>query len=109
VTPQVRREIMRGVAAGLIVTSTTGGKHAATSYHKYEPGRAVDLGHRRPGTTAARVALVRHQRACALHPERYVELFGPSSRDCVKNHQHIALTEESGLENQHDNHLHVAC
>jgi len=106
VTVAVRREIMRGAAAGLIVTSTTGGKHAPSSYHY--TGEAVDLGHRKPGTRAAHVALVRHQRACAAHPERYAELFGPDDRACVKHRQRITLAEGTALENLHDNHLHCA-
>ena len=47
VTRAVKRVIVRGVNHGLIVTSTTGGRHAATSYHYAKPrGKAVDFGNR---------------------------------------------------------------
>lgn len=106
VSQMVKREIMRGVAAGLIVTSTTGGRHSATSYH--HTGGAVDLGHRKPGTKAARAALVRHQRACAAHPERYAELFGPDDAACVKHRRPMRLPHGTALERGHENHVHVA-
>lgn len=106
VTAAVRREIMRGVAAGLVVTSTTGGTHSPTSFHY--TGRAVDLGHRKPGTRTARGTLVRYQRACASHPERYAELFGPDDRACVKNRQRMRLPHGSALERGHENHVHVS-
>lgn len=108
VTAGVKRFIMRGVAAGLITTSTTGGRHATGSFHYGDPGRAADLGHRRPGTEAARTALVRFQRAEARHPERYRELFGPDNAACVKNGVRISLGEGTPLEELHDNHVHGA-
>lgn len=108
VTAAVKREIMRGVAAGLMVTSTTGGQHAKTSHHY--TGRAVDLGllPRQVGTRRGRELMVRHQRACARHPERYLEVFGPDNRACVKNRQRITLAEGTPLEQNHDDHVHVA-
>lgn len=112
VTMAVKREVMRGVAAGLVVTSTTDGVHTRTSLH-YPwiggKGRAVDLGllSRQVGTRRGRALLVRHQRRCARHPERYLEVFGPDNRACVKNRQPIVLTEGTGLEDLHDNHLHL--
>jgi hypothetical protein len=43
-----KRFIVRGYAAGLVPTSTTGGQHASGSFHKQKDaagrGRAVDLG-----------------------------------------------------------------
>lgn len=112
VTMAVKREIMRGVAAGLVVTSTTDGVHTRTSLH-YPwiggKGRAVDLGLRphQVGTHRGRRLLVRHQRRCHKHPERYLELFGPDNRACVKNRARITLTEGTSLEDLHDNHLHI--
>lgn len=109
VTAAVKRYIMRGVAAGLIVTSTTDGGHAATSYHYTEPlGRAADLGHRKPGTPSALKALVRFQRREARHPGRYLELYGPDNSACVRGRCRATLAEGSPLEVHHDNHVHGA-
>lgn len=106
VRPEVRPFIMRAVAAGLIVTSTTGGRHAPTSYHY--SGRAVDVGNRIPGTRAAQQRLVRFQRAEAAHPKRFLELFGPDNNANVKHGRRISLAEGSGLEQLHDDHVHGA-
>lgn len=111
INPACRRYVMRGVAAGLVVTSTTGGRHAPTSYHyatSLRSGRAVDLGHRRPGTPAARAALVRFQRVEAARPDRYLELFGPDNAACVKDRRLITLAEGTALEDLHDDHVHGA-
>jgi hypothetical protein len=92
---------MRGVACHLVVTSTTGGRHAPGSYHSYRPGRAVDM-------AGTRDHMVEFQRQCYANPARYREVFGPANRLCVKNGVRIRLAEGSGLENQHDSHVHVA-
>lgn len=101
--------IMEAVARGLEVTSTTGGVHAPTSFH-YQ-GRAVDIGVR-PGLVGSRLAhwrLVRFQRHVHnAHGRRLSELFGPSNRANRKWGKALTLPEGSGLEQLHDNHVHIA-
>ena len=93
--------IMRAYRAGLRVTSTTGGKHAATSYHY--SGRAADVAGRH-------VDMVAFQRAeHTRRGRRYLELFGPDNDSCRKNGRPITLGEGSFLENLHDSHVHGAC
>jgi hypothetical protein len=106
VNPSVRRFIMRGVAAGLICTSTTDGVHAPRSYHYSK--RAADLGYHRPGTRSAHRALVAFQRREARHPERYLELYGPDNHACVRGMRPYRLTEGWPLEDLHDTHVHGA-
>ena len=101
--------IMEAVARGLVVTSTTGGRHAPGSFHY--SGRAVDFGVRPGliGTQFAVVRLARFQRHLhAKHGRRLTELFGPSNRANRKYGKPIVLAEGSGLEQLHDNHVHVA-
>lgn len=107
VTDAVRKYIMRGVAAGLVCTSTRDGGHAATSYHYTRPGRAADLGLRTFSLTSRRKRLA-FQRAEALHAERYDELFGPDNQANVKNARRLTLQEGTALEQMHDNHVHGA-
>jgi hypothetical protein len=103
-----KRFIMRGYLAGLICTSTTGGKHAPTSYHYRH--MAADLGHAKPGSVEAVNALTKFQRAeYTKQPGRYYELFGPDNYANVKNGNHLTLPEGSPLEELHDNHVHGAC
>lgn len=108
VSSACKRLIARGVLAGLVVTSTTGGQHSATSYHY--SGKAVDLG--LPGdlvgTAEGRERLERFQRSEARRPGRYRELFGPDNGANVKNGQRLTLAEGSDLEEAHDNHIHGA-
>lgn len=106
VEPHLHRRIMRGIAIGLVVTSTTGGRHATTSWHYKK--RAVDLGNAKPGTPQARARLVRYQRELADKPGGLLEVFGPENGSCVKNGRRISLAEGTPLENLHDDHLHVA-
>lgn len=111
VTPACQRFIVRATRAGLVVTSTTGGSHARTSFHFSKPlGRAVDVGLPATlvGTEKGKRRMVRFQRAEARHPSRFFELFGPANSLCVKNGQRISLTEGSALENLHDTHVHGA-
>lgn len=111
----VRRVIVRGTNHGLIVTSTTDGAHAPTSWHYIRPprnfrGRAVDFGHARPGTPEARAAEVAFQRdLIETHgPGAFHELFGPDNALNVKNGVVVALGEGTPLETLHDTHVHVA-
>lgn len=103
-----KRLIARAVLAGLVVTSTTGGKHAATSWHY--SGDAVDLGlpAKLVGTAEGRERLERFQRSEARRPSRYRELFGPDNEANVKNGRRITLAEGSALDQLHDNHVHGA-
>ncbi|HKH16265.1 MAG TPA: hypothetical protein VKA57_01975 [Solirubrobacteraceae bacterium] len=106
--PAFERVIARAHARGLVVTSTNDGKHAATSFHYRD--RAVDFGVPGPliGTKQGRDRLVAFQRELARHPRGLAELFGPDNAACVKNGAIRPLAEGTDLENQHDNHLHVA-
>lgn len=87
VTPRCKREIMRAIARGCYVTSTTGGTHARTSYHyqtatyksssgKYrQGGRAVDIG---GGPVAkARYYWDCRRRELGKGGAQFIELFGP--------------------------------
>lgn len=100
--------IMEAVARGLVVTSTTGGRHAPGSLHY--TGRAVDIGVR-PGLVGSLLAqqrLVRFQRHLHTEHGRYLaELFGPSNRANRKWGKAIVLAEGTGLEQLHDNHVHI--
>lgn len=107
VTEAVRKFIMRGVAAGLVCTSTTDGTHAARSYHYAKPGRAADMGLRAFTLTGQRKRRA-FQLAEAQHPDRYDELYGPDNRANVRGGVRMTLVEGSALETMHDNHVHGA-
>jgi hypothetical protein len=87
VTPRCKREIMRAIARGCYVTSTTGGTHSPNSWHYQRVGykaadgtwkrggRAVDIG-------GGPVAMARYYWDCRrrelLRPgAQFIELFGP--------------------------------
>jgi hypothetical protein len=108
ITPAAKKMVVRAVRAGLIVTSTTDGKHAPGSYHYTKPGEAVDFGlpGSLVGTERGRRRLVNFQRKEARKPARFSELFGPDNRANVKNGVVISLPEGSPLETLHDNHVH---
>jgi hypothetical protein len=118
VSRAVKRAIVRGVNAGLVVTSTTDGVHSPTSLHSpsgpLRRGRAVDLGLRpsEVGTIEGRRKLRAHQRSefrrFRSNPTRFRELIGPVNDRVVLRARHAPLPEGSGLEDQHDDHLHVA-
>lgn len=87
VTPRCKREIMRAIALGCYVTSTTGGTHAPSSYHyqkvlyehkgfQHTGGRAVDLG-------GGIVAKARYYLDCKRRERKggvqFIELFGPGN------------------------------
>lgn len=109
VSKACKRFIMRAVAAGLVVTSTTDGKHAVGSFHfrRYVSwgislGKAVDVA----GTQAQMARFQRREHR--LHGRRYNELFGPVNDACRKDGKPIRLSEGSGLEQLHDTHVHGA-
>jgi lysozyme len=115
VTPDVRAYITRAYGAGLVPTSTTGGSHSAHSFHFQKiggKGRAADIGLRSDlvGTQKGLERMQRFQvrefaKRGASNP---VELIGPDNNMCVLNGVVSSLAEGSGLENQHDNHVHGA-
>lgn len=104
VTAGIRAVVVRANRNGLYVTSTTGGTHSPTSYHY--SGRAVDVA--APMTAAGVQQMIAFQRKLAQRPGAFVELFGPANDACVKNGQPLTLAEGTALEQQHDNHVHVA-
>jgi hypothetical protein len=103
ITLAAKKFVVRAVNAGLYVTSTTGGKHTATSYHYAQPlGRAVDVA----GPWDKMVAFQRAE--SARRAGDYLELFGPDNAVQVKNGQRFAFSEGEALENLHDTHVHGA-
>lgn len=99
---RVKRVIVRGVNHGLVVTSTTGGAHASTSYH-YQ-SRAVDMG-------GPRDAMVRFQRSELRRFRRWhkhVEIIGPDNQAIVLRGAEADLQEGTVLEQMHDTHVHLA-
>lgn len=110
VSSAVKRFIMRGYAAGLVVTSTTGGSHAPGSFHPQ--GRAADLGLRRSeiGTARGLRKMRKFQRQefarrGSTHPQ---ELIGPDNRVNILRGRPQPIAEGSALEQAHDNHIHGA-
>jgi hypothetical protein len=108
VTPAVKKMIVRAVRAGLVVTSTTDGRHAKNSHHYV--GQAVDLGlpGALVGTERGRRRMVGFQRREARNAGRFLELFGPDNAANVKNGAPYALAEGTALESNHDTHVHGA-
>lgn len=109
VTNAVRRTIMRGMANGLVVTSTTDGVHSQYSYHY--SGRAVDLGV--PQWLVYRPLVVRQHLIRKLYVKEldrdanstralYLELFGPGGA-YIKNGQ-----KRLGQFPGHTDHIHAA-
>lgn len=98
----LRKGIRIAARYGLVVTSTTGGTHAPGSYHY--SGRAVDL------ASGSSRQMVRAQQAILkeIGAASILELFGPDNAAWVKNGAQIAGAEGSALEQQHDNHIHLA-
>ena len=88
-----------GRLRGLVVTSTTGGVHAAGSFHY------VSMAADQAGSYADMIRLQRHLYKTHW---KYLEVFGPSDYMNVKNGQPIHLAHNSALALQHDNHVHCA-
>lgn len=108
VNKHVKRAIARGYAAGLVPTSTTGGKHSPTSMHY--GGDAVDLGCRSGEPVRRKVRFQRREFNAWSRGERpgLVELIGPDNNAIVLGGKHSPLPEGNSLENQHDDHVHWA-
>jgi hypothetical protein len=97
---------------GLIVSSTTDGGHAPTSFHFTKPlGRAVDLGHDTTKLSAdtgrARKVAFQEFLLKRFGARAFTELFGPDNDLNVKNGVQIGLVEGTALETLHDTHVHV--
>lgn len=110
VTPRVKREIMRAIARGCYVTSTTGGTHATGSYH-YQVVAYLHDGERRTGGRAADVAggwvAMRRFYADVKRRERkrgtqFAEAFGPGNWYIKDGQTH------AGQFPGHTDHVHVA-
>jgi len=100
---RVRRAIVRGVNAGLYVTSTTDGQHATGSYHY--SGRAVDMA---ANTRARMVAFQRDELRRFRRWHKHREIIGPDNEAIVLRGSETALAEGTPLETMHDNHVHLA-
>lgn len=113
VNSATKRFITRGYAAGLVPTSTTGGRHAPGSYHSKHAAADLGLIERHIGKKYGRDKMVKFQRAeerafRAGRRRGMVELIGPDNRAIVLRGRRADLAEGAGLENQHDNHVHGA-
>lgn len=117
VTDAVRGFITRGYAQGLVPTSTTGGTHAARSFHYQRvggKGRAADMGARRDISAAEGLRRkqahqrVEYRRFKAGRWPRAIEILGPINDQCVLAGVPARLGEGSPLEQMHDTHTHGA-
>lgn len=108
----VKGAIARAYARGLIPSFTLEGQHAPGSYHNEANGvgRAVDLNSRPGRSTNAEVNFQRREfRAWQRGKRRgLTELIGPDNNAIVLRGVHSPLAEGNALENQHDNHVHIA-
>lgn len=116
VSPPCKRFIVRGYAAGLVPTSTTGDQHAPGSFHKQRDGagrgRAVDLGLRREHINTPkglrRMEAFQRSEFARFPKSGAIELIGPLAAMTVLRGTSTQLAEGSALETQHDNHVHGA-
>ncbi|HWM11066.1 MAG TPA: hypothetical protein VNO82_17045 [Solirubrobacteraceae bacterium] len=103
--PELLEVIAEAAAAGLVVTSTTGGTHAPGSFH-YR-ARAVDLGFPgNPFSAEGQRTFIRFQHKLARTPGRFAELIGPDVHKNVKNGGFIRYS--ASTEAAHKNHIHCA-
>lgn len=102
--------------AGWCVTSTTGGKHSATSLH-YAPatngtGRAVDLADPRGPSTNSEWLLAINEQIIRLVPLPLISelIYGGTGNICVKNGRRVNGTAIYGTTvlRAHLNHCHLA-
>ena len=91
---------------GLVVTATTDGQHAPTSFHY--SGKAVDFGvvGSLAGTPEHMRRLKAFQEAMFKEAPHLLELFGPIANHAVKNGRPTTIS--GPLLQQHLNHVHVA-
>lgn len=118
VTPKLRKAIMRATAAGLRCSSTKRFPVGGGSWHQARDergrGRAADLGLPPSliGTSKGRDRLVAFQKAELARfrhsRPRWQEVIGPDNRAIVLKGAETDLVEGTFLENQHDNHVHLA-
>jgi hypothetical protein len=108
--PDVKKAITRAYAKDLVPTATTNGVHAPMSLHSI--GHAVDIGCRNPADPKQRANLLRFQRGEHWRAQtgrvKYQEILGPINSLVVLRGKFTDLSEGSALEEQHDNHVHVA-
>jgi hypothetical protein len=106
VTDLIKEVIVAANKAGLFVTSTTGGGHAATSHH-FAKNNADGLGHA-VDLAGTLDEMVGFQKKAVKQFPKALEIFGPANSPWIKNGQVISGAEGTALENLHDNHVHVA-
>jgi hypothetical protein len=103
VTRRVKYVIRRAHKHGLVVTSTTDGGHADFTQH--------DIDHLSPHERRRRLIdfqTSEYKRARRLGFRTYKELLGPHDGLCILQGRPVGLVNGTALENQHDNHVHVA-
>lgn len=102
--PRLRAAVRHGLrkSPACYITSTNGGVHSPTSHHYQD--EAVDIG---APSTGAKYAF---QRAVfdKFGAGYFAELFGPANYPWVKNGVAYTALEHSAIEDQHDNHVHMA-
>jgi hypothetical protein len=117
VIERAKKGARRAYAHGLVITSTTDGRHAPGSLHNpdtFGRGHAVDLGliESEIGTDRGRRRMVTFQREEFEAWKRgdrpqLQELIGPDNNLTVLRGIHAPLPDGHPLENQHDNHVHL--
>lgn len=111
ITDKTKKAIVRGVHAGLVVTSTTDGTHSPGTKHK-PYNNASGLGQAADMAAWSRTKMVNHQKAeLARHRRgdiRLYELIGPDNGAIILGGAETDLGEGGALEQAHDNHDHVS-
>lgn len=110
---RLRQAITRGVAAGLVPTSTKRAPRFPGDRSYHIEWDAVDLGVRKSliATGEGRRRMVAFQTAEHERSERvggYEELIGPVNTLCILRGMQVDLVEGTPLEEQHDTHVHLA-
>lgn len=101
---RVKRVIVRGINHGLTVTSTRRGPRFPGDKSWHTQGRAVDMA----GPWAAMVRFQCSELARFRRFRKHKEIIGPDNRAIVLRGRETDLTEGTGLETQHDTHVHIA-
>lgn len=105
VTRRVKRAIVRGTNAGLVVTSTRRASRFVGDNSFHMSGHAVDMA----ATSRARmVAFQRKELWRFRRWHNHKEILGPDNNAVVLGGVETDLQEGNPLENQHDNHVHLA-